>query len=148
LAQIGYSNAQTLRQHVEDLTQLVQVGLLAEALDEAGDVPVVGDVRDRSQAEQSVQGRIATQLGQARSEGGMTQGDGEDDGAPQHRDGEVVAALAAGTLQTLQQRLVGQDLQQPPQGGELRVVLQAGPSEQRIRGVQSHPCLQRMLPLL
>jgi hypothetical protein len=60
-------------------------------------------------------------------------------------DGVIIAALAASPLQTIQQSLAGQDFPEQAQGRELGMVLQAGPGEQRVGRVQSHPYLQGML---
>ncbi len=137
-AEVGHRPAQVPGQDVEDLAQLAQVRLTAEHFHKAGDVPVVGDAGHVAEAEQPIQGRVAAQLVEAAAEAGVTQGHGEDDDAPEHGDRKVVAAATAGLFQAVEQLLIGEDLQQLSQGGQLRVVFQPRPGEQGIGRVQPH----------
>ena len=51
LAQIRHGAAQTLDQHIKDFAEFGKVRLLAEHLDEAGEVIVFGDASDGGDAE-------------------------------------------------------------------------------------------------
>jgi hypothetical protein len=64
-AQVRERQAQPPRQVIEDAAEGGQVGSLAEHVQEAGEVPAVGDVLLGGDAEQAAKGRVAVQLGQA-----------------------------------------------------------------------------------
>jgi hypothetical protein len=54
---------------------------------------------------------------------------------PQHRHSVVVAALAAGRAQAVEEFLVGHGVEEVADGNEGRVVLQLPPGEERLRRV-------------
>ena len=118
-----------LNQDIEDLPQLAQVGFLAEDVQEAGEVPQVGDMGGGGDAEQAVDGGVAVQFGQTGLDGEMPQGDGENDDAPEVFDGKIVAAATAGLVESGEQWLVGQDLEELTEGSEVGMIFELGPGE-------------------
>ena len=141
--QVRHDPTEALGQDVEDGAQSGEVRLGAEHFEEAGEVPIVGNVLDGAEAEEAVPGRVAVQFGDAGGEGGVTQGDGEDNGAPQDIDGEVVASLAACVAEAIEESLVGEDFEEEFEGGELGVVVEFGPGEAGVVGMQSQEGLPR-----
>jgi hypothetical protein len=81
---------------------------------------------------------MAVEFGQTGLEGGVAEGDGEEEDAPESLDGIVVASTAAGPTQTLQEGCVGQGLEKFGEGGEVGMVVEPGPGKQGIGDVQLH----------
>jgi hypothetical protein len=63
-------------------------------------------------------------------------GDGQEDDAPQPLDGEVVAAVAAGGAEALEELLVGDGVAEVLDGLEAGEVLQPAPGEAGRGGVE------------
>src|SRR5207237_10736208 len=101
-AQVGDRQAQTPGQLVEDPTQGRPVRLAAEYVEETRHIPAIGDLVLAGEVQQSAQGRVAVQFGQASVEGSMAQGDGQEDDPPETFDGVVIATVAAGSAQASQ----------------------------------------------
>jgi hypothetical protein len=118
---------------VEDGTEVGEVGLLAEHVEEGGQVPVVGDLVSGADVEQAAQGGVAVQLGRGAVEVGVAQGDGQEGDAPQPLDGEVVAA--AGGAEALGELLVGAGVAEVLDGLEAGEVLRLAPGEEGLGGV-------------
>jgi hypothetical protein len=138
LSQVGNGEAQAGDEEVEDGTEVSQVRLTAEGVEEAREVPGVGYLRDGSDAVEAAQRRVAVQLGEAGLEAEMSQHDGEQDDAPEAFDGEVVTAFAARGAECVEEFLVRQDLEELAKGGELGMVFEAEPGEERIGDEQVH----------
>src|SRR5262249_5678317 len=136
--QVGHRLAQPRRQGVEESAERGLVGLLAQDLKEARQVPVVGDVRRGGDADQPAQRGVAVQLGQASMKGRVPQGDGQQHDAPQHGDGIIIAALAAGGAEAVEQGLVGNGVEEVAEGLQGGAILQLAPGEQRRGGVNLH----------
>ena len=98
--QVGDRQAQAPGQMVEDPTQGRPVRLAAEYVEETRHLPAVGDLVLAGDVQQSAQGWVSVQFGQASVEGGMPQGDGQQDDPPETFDGVVIAAMAAGSAET------------------------------------------------
>src|SRR5262249_51546749 len=125
-------------QVVEDGAEGGQVGRLAQDVEEAGQVPAVGDVLLGGDADEAAQRRGAGQLGQAVVEAAGGQGEGQDDDGPQAVDGVVVAAVAAGGAEAVEQGLVGEGAEQVAEGDQGGAVLELAPGEERFGGVDEH----------
>jgi hypothetical protein len=80
----------------------------------------------------------ATAPAQASVERDMAQGDGQQHDAPQALDGEVVAALAAGGGQAVAELLMGDAAEEVAQGSQGGAVVEAGPGEEGLGGVDVH----------
>ena len=126
-AQIGHGFPQTLHHHVEHVLQSRAMGILTENVQESGDVIALGDLLDRFDPDQLLQGRIASQLSQTGFEVAMPQGDGQDDHSPQHGHGIIIATVATPRTQALQQRSVGDGLEQSAKGDQARDDLPSSP---------------------
>jgi hypothetical protein len=65
----------------------------------------------------------------------MAEGHGEHDHPPEVLQGIVVAAATACLVETSQEAVIGQDLEELAERGQLGVVFELGPSEQGIGSV-------------
>jgi hypothetical protein len=107
-SQLGHLLAQGLDQQVEDLLQERAVWLLTKHVLEAGHVPLLGYPLLRLDANDPAQPFVAAQLGEHGFGGDVPQGDAQYDHSPEHVYREVVAALAAGRAQRLEQLAIWQ----------------------------------------
>ena len=81
-AQVTDGAAQAPGEAVEDAAQGGEMGLLAQPVEEAGQVPAVGELRLGGDAEQAAQGGVAVEFGQAGVEGGVPRDDGQQHDPP------------------------------------------------------------------
>ena len=110
----------------------------AQHVEETRHIPAVGDLVLAGDVQQSAQGWVAVQFGQASVEGGMAQGDGQQDDTPETFDGVVIAAVAAGSAEAGEQRLIGDGVEEVADGNEGGAIVEAAPSEQGLCGVDVH----------
>ena len=92
------------------------MGGATEDVQESRDVMALGDLFGGFDPDHLLQGRIASQLSQAGFEVAMPQSDSQDDDSPQHPHGIIIAAVPTPSPQALQQRPVGDRLQQTAKG--------------------------------
>ena len=114
------------------------MGVLTEDFQKPGDVPAPRDLFCRFDADQLLQGGIASQLSQTGFEVPMPQDDGQDDHSPEHGDGVVIASAATPRTQSFQQWFVGDALEQPLDGAQRGMIFQAIPGEERLLDGDSH----------
>src|SRR5262249_30254959 len=98
----------------------------------AGDLALAGD------ADQPAQRGVTVQLRQAVLDGVVAEQDGQKDDGPEARDGVVVAALAAGGAEAVEQLLVGDGLEGVAEGGEGRAVFHRAKGGEGVGGVDEH----------
>lgn len=104
--------------------------LPAEGLLEARQVPLGRDFLFGLDADEPAEGFVAPQFSQAGFGVGVPQGEGQHDDAPQDVHGIVIASLAPGVAERLQQPGVGEDGEQLAQRGQRGAVFQAVPGEE------------------
>ena len=80
------------------------------------------------------------QLGQSGLEGEVSEQGGQQDDAPENRDGEIVAAGAAGGAEAVEEFLIGDGLEEVADGPQAGSVFKPAPGEQRLGGVDAHGC--------
>ena len=112
--------------------------LLAEHLLEPRDVPGLGHAGFRLDADEPAQPVIAAELGEHGLGGDVPQGDPQDDDPPEDMHRVVVAALAAGAAERVEQLGIGQGREQILDGLQRGAVFERFPSEQRLGGVEDH----------
>ena len=112
--------------------------LLAEHLLEPRDVPGLGHAGFRLDADEPAQALVAAQFGEYGLGGDVPQGDPQDDDPPEHRHGVVVAALAPGAAERVEQLAIGQGREQILDGLQRGAVFEGFPIEQRLGGVDDH----------
>jgi hypothetical protein len=132
-AQVGHGRGQAPGEEVEDGAEVAEAGSRPSTSRKAGQVPVVGDLVGGADVEQAAQGGVAVQLGRGVVEGGVAQGDGQEDDAPQPLDGEVVAV--AGGAEALEELLVGDGVAAVLDGPEAGEVLRLAPGDEGRGGV-------------
>src|SRR6202000_817328 len=71
-------------------------------------------------------------------EGDMAEQNRQEDDAPEQDKGIVVASLASCGVETVEQRLIGNGVEEVADGDEGRVIFQLSPSEERLCGVDKH----------
>ena len=142
-AQVGHGHAQLLHQGRENAVQLRAMRLFPQHQQEPRDVVALGHVGFAFRADELPQGRVPPQLAQQGFAIGVPQGDLQDEHAPQHMHGILVAAAAAMPPQPFQQLGVGQACQDFADGFQAWAVFEAVPGEERFRGGDDHggpPC--------
>src|SRR5205823_1517555 len=105
---------------------------LTQDVEETRQVPRLGDVVFAGNVDQAAQRWIAVQLGQAVVERAVPQGNGQQDDAPGAFDRAVIAAVAAGGAEAIEQRLVGDGCEEVTDGGQGGTVFQLAPGEERL----------------
>jgi hypothetical protein len=117
---------------VEHGPQVVTVRFLSEHEQEAGHIPAVGDLilLVSGDADEHAEVVVAAQLGEASLEVDVAEGDGEQDDAPQDRHGVVIAAVAAGLAEAVEQGGIGDGGEEAFEGGERRAVLEGVPGKE------------------
>src|SRR5262249_42160996 len=97
-----------------------------------------GDVSYLVDTDKVTKGGVTVQLGQAVVEPDMAAQDTEHEHAPEHANRVVVTAVAARLLQAVEEVLVRQGGEDGTDGLQGGGVLQTGPGEQRLGGVDEH----------
>src|SRR5262249_37271255 len=137
-AQVADGGAEATDQHIEDLLQERAVRLLAERLLESRDVPGPGHAVLRLHADEAAQAVVAAELGEHGLGGDVAEGDAQDHDAPEEVDGVVVAPLAAGLAERVEELGIGEGGEQILDGLERGAVFERLPIEQRLGGVEDH----------
>src|SRR5437870_10092762 len=104
--------------------------LLAEDVEETRHVPAARDLVLGGDTEQAAQRGVAVQFGQAVLEGVMAKQDGQEHDVPQTLDGVVVAAVAAGGAEAVEEGLVRDGLEGVAEGGQGGAVVELPPGEE------------------
>ena len=112
--------------------------LLAEHVLEARHVPFVGHAAFRLDADDPAQALIAAQLGEHGLGGDVPQGDPQHDDPPEHVHRVIVAPLAPGDAERVEQLAVGECGEQILDGLQRGTVFQAVPGEEWLGGVDDH----------
>ena len=112
--------------------------LSTEHLLESRDIPGPGHAAFRLDADEAAQALVAAQLGEHGLGGDVAEGDPQDDCAPEDVHGVVIAALAAGPAQRVEQLGVGQGGEQILDGLQRGAVFERLPIEQGLGGVEDH----------
>ena len=137
-AEVGHSDAQALDQMVKEGAEVGQAGRWAHDVEEAREIPVVGNLVGGSDVQQSAQGG-GVQFGQGVVAKSVAEGNGPQQNAPPAWPGKVMASLAAGGLESVEERLIRDAVEQVREGGESGIVFQFGPDEEGLCGVDSFP---------
>ena len=114
------------------------MGLLPEHLLEPRDVPRPGHAGLRLDADEPAQSLIAAQLAEHGLGGDVPQGDPQDDDPPEDMHRVVVAALAAGAAERVEQLGIGQGREQILDGLQGGAIFERLPVEQRLGRVEDH----------
>ena len=119
-----------LREYEEDGTQVRQVRFLTEGHQETRQVIGTGDLVFGFDAEHQAQRGVALEVLQASIDREVTQGDGQQEGAPEDLDGIVVASLAPRRAEGLEQVVIGDGFEETAERLQGRGIFQGVPGEQ------------------
>ena len=91
-----------------------------------------GTLSSRFDADEQPQRRIALEFVEAGVGGDVPQGDGQDERAPEDLDGIVVAPLAAGRPERLEEWVIGDGFEEDADGLQRGGIFESVPGEQRL----------------
>ena len=137
-AEVGDGGAQTLDQRIEDLFESVRCGSWPRTSSNRDMFHFLGDAGFRLDADQPAESFVASQFVEHGLGGEVPQGDPQDDDAPEHGDGVLVASLAACDAERLEQLAVGQGGEEILDGLERGAVFESVPGEEWFGGVNDH----------
>jgi len=116
LAQIGHGAAQLLDEPIEDLPHAGQVGFFPQYVEEPRNIPLLGHLAFRFDADQPTEFLVATQLGQAGIGRGVSQQVRQQDHAPKDMYRVIVASPPPLIAEAIEQWAVGNRLQELSDG--------------------------------
>ncbi len=131
LVEIGDDSSQAGDLHVEDFSQMGEVGFFAEGGEEARHVVGAGHAFFGLDANENSQRGIASEFFKTGIDRKMSQGDGQEKSSPQGLNGIVVASFAARFAESVEESQIGDGFQQGSERLEGRRVVEFVPGEER-----------------